>query len=290
MMIPTIIIDEHNEAFCAWRLFVERGAIEPTGNYLLHIDHHDDMECGGYDWDFNKPIASLDSARNFLDRCLGIADFIAPALWYQTFSTVHIIKNLVPKALNVERRFVRLDGDQVLLFGSYIPFIHAPEKDNPDSRYHFFDRIDGGLNDDDQFPSEGVVLDVDLDYFCWDNSLKSAPPKRMEITRSAFDEYMSDRNHPFRIVPRKFFVPQEIDGRYWLVYEEHSARNKLPTEERIIKRIDRLINYLLDRSIKPKAIDICRSSYSGYLPKERAAFVEENFVSRLASAFELKFI
>ena len=289
-MIPTVIIDEHNEAFHAWQLFIEQGAIEPTGNYLLHVDHHDDMECGGYDWDFHEPIASTESARSFIDKCLGIADFITPALWYQTFSTVHIMKNLLPKALSVERQFVRLDGDQVLLFGRYIPFIHSPEKNNPDSRYRFFERIDGGLNDDDRYPSEGVVLDVDLDYFCWDNSLKSAPPKRMEITKAAYDEYMSDRNHPFRIVPRKFLTARELDGRYWLVYEEHTARNKLPTEERIVKRIDRLIKYLLDRQIKPKAIDICRSSYSGYLPKERAEFVEREFLSRLGRLFELKFI
>ena len=289
-MIPTVIIDEHNEAFYAWRLFIEKNFIEPNGNYLLHIDHHDDMESGGYDWNFNDRIDSTDSARIFIDKCLGIADFITPALWYGMFSTVHILKNLMPKALTVEKKFVKRHGDHVLIFGRYIPFIHSDEKNKSDSCYRFFTQIEGGLNADDEYPSEGVVLDVDLDYFCWDDSLKSVPPKRMEITKEAFEEYMSDRNHPFRIVPKKLMVPQEIDGRYYMVYEEHTERNALPTEERIVKRIVRLLEYMRERSIQPKAIDICRSSYSGYLPKERAAFVEKEFLSRLGALFEMQFL
>lgn len=289
-MIPTVIIDEHNEAFYAWQLFIERNIIEPKGNYLLHIDHHDDMECGGYDWNFNDRLDSTDSARIFIDRCLGIADFIAPALWYGMFSTVHIMKNLMPLALTVERKYIRLENEQVLTFGPYIPFLHSSEKSNPDSRYRFFRRIDGGLNADDDYPTEGLVLDVDLDYFCWDDSLKSRQPKLLEITKEAFDEYISDRNHPFRIVPRKFVTVRELDGRYYLEYKENLARNKLPTEERIIKRIVRLLEYMRERSIIPKAIDICRSSYSGYLPKERASFVEKEFLMRLDALFELQYV
>ena len=41
--IPTIVIDEHNEAFVAWYKFKEQKIIDETGNYLLHVDHHDDM-------------------------------------------------------------------------------------------------------------------------------------------------------------------------------------------------------------------------------------------------------
>ncbi|MBQ5375481.1 MAG: hypothetical protein IIU45_01285, partial [Lachnospiraceae bacterium] len=64
-------------------------------------------------------------ALDFVDRALGIADFIAPTLWQGIFSTVHIMKNLVPRPLEAAEEFVRLTGGTVLTRGKYIPFIHA---------------------------------------------------------------------------------------------------------------------------------------------------------------------
>lgn len=96
--IPVYIMEEHHEAFYYWNYFIECGLIPPKHNYLLHIDHHDDMEAGGYDWDFRIPWESLEQIRTFTYEKLGIADFITPALYQGIFDTVHIMKNLLHRA------------------------------------------------------------------------------------------------------------------------------------------------------------------------------------------------
>ncbi|MBQ7704565.1 MAG: UPF0489 family protein [Selenomonadaceae bacterium] len=290
MAVPVIIVDEHHEAFWAWHFFIENNFIAQDSNYLLHVDHHDDFESGGYACNFDNLPQNFAQAKEFTYEFLGIADFIAPALYQKIFSTVHILKNLKPNPLQEENLFFRCADNHVLNWGQYIPFLHAAEKKNPDSKYKFFTKIEGGLNETDKFPAENLVLDIDLDYFCWDDSLKSVPEKRVEITAEAYADIVKNKNNPFRILPRKLLTFKEEGGRYFLVYEENLSRKPLPTEEKILQRIDRLINYFLKVKLKPAAVDICRSSYSGYLPAERAAFVEKNFLAKLGAVMDLKFL
>ena len=47
-MIPVYCMEEHHEAFYYWGLAVENGYLQKEGNTLFHIDHHDDLENGGY--------------------------------------------------------------------------------------------------------------------------------------------------------------------------------------------------------------------------------------------------
>ena len=287
--IPVILVDEHHEAFAAWHIFREQGIVPHTGNYLLHIDHHDDMECGGYDWDFTHPPQNVAEAKICLDEALGIADFIIPAVFFGLFDSVHILKNLAPVPLARQERFIFRKGCGELQCGNYIPFIHAPKKRDKDSGYRFFSRIDGGLGENDSYP-DNLVLDVDLDYFCWDDSLESAGEKKLEITADAYEELQADKNHPFRLFPRKLVKAVKQGGKYYLVYSEHLSPPPLPDEETIALRIRRLMAYLEASGVRPSGIDICRSSYSGYLPRSRAAFVEREFLTGLAGVWELEIL
>ncbi len=289
MNIPVIFVDEHHEAFVAWHLFREKGIIPAMGNYLLHIDHHDDMECGGYDWDFSLRIETAAEARQCLDRALGIADFIIPAVYYGFFSTVHILKNIQPMDVCPKEKVVFRRSESELKCWDYVPFLHAPKKKDPSSGYHFFTWINGGL-EEHPAPLGKIVLDVDLDYFCWDDSLSSVPEKRLEITAEAYEEYWADKNHPFRILPRRLLHVKADAGKYYLVYREHFLPPGLADEETIVRRIERLLAYLAASGAVPMAIDICRSSFSGYLPHDRAAFVEREFLSRLSEVMELEFL
>ena len=47
-MIPLKVIEEHNEAFSVWFDAVADGTV-PRGAVLIHVDHHDDMECNPVD-------------------------------------------------------------------------------------------------------------------------------------------------------------------------------------------------------------------------------------------------
>ena len=294
MSIPTIIIDEHNEAFYIWHYFIENNFINRTENYLLHVDHHEDMECGGYDWDFsdkNNLPENTEEAKKFTDKCLGIADFITPAIYQNIFFAVHILKNLIPAPLKIQDQYVKcLDNKFILSYGNYVPFIHSAEKNNPQSKYHFFKKIEGGLNENDIIPSDNLILDFDLDYFCWDDSLSTVDEKRLEITSEAYFDYISNKNHPFRILPRKILKIEERSGKYFIIYKENLKPRPPTSEEIIIKRIDRLMNYFVNLNLKPKAIDICRSSYSGYLPRQRAEFVEREFIKKLNKIMDLNLL
>ncbi|SEH33115.1 UPF0489 family protein [Selenomonas sp. KH1T6] len=289
MKIPVIVADEHNEAFVAWHRFKEQKIIGETGNYLLHVDHHDDMVCGGYNWDFTQLAGTTEEARRLMDQALGIADFIVPAIYQGLFSTVHILKNLRPVSLKKKEQYVCLASAKELICGDYVPFFHAAEKMNSESDYRFFSRIDGGLLGEDDLPQDGIVLDVDFDYFCWDNSLGSVPEARIEITAAAYEEFVNDRNHPFRILPKKVVNAKEQEGKYWLVYKEHLSTPQIASEETIVRRMDKLIDYLAQAKMAFRAMDVCRSSHSGYLPSSRAAFVEREFFARIQRIMELEF-
>ena len=130
-----------------------------------------------------------------------------------------------------------------------------------------------------------------MDYFCWDDSLVSVPEKRVEITKEAYEGCLADRYHPLRLLPARTVKPQVVGGgRYYLAFLEGLPRDPLPSDRLILKRIERLISYLGDQGVLPKAIDVCRSFISGYLPAEKAAFVEESFMKRLGELYPLQMV
>lgn len=290
-MIPCSVMDEHRDAYYHWFVMADRGYIPRSGNYLLHIDHHDDMMGGGYDWDLMNMPRTTDEALEFTDKCLGIADFIVPAIWQGLFANLHIVKNLMPSPSSSRDMIMNFSPQSGLNPSPFIPFLHAQaiREGNPAMRFYTF--TENGLSDCEVLEkAEHVVLDVDLDYFCWDNSLGSVPEKRLEITREAYEEYMSDRSHPFRIIPKRWFYAKEEDGRCYLVYKEAAEREPLPSEDLIEKRIDRLFRWLDKHGVVPDAIDVCRSATSGYLPAERAEFTEECFMRKLREAYPVEVI
>lgn len=288
-MIPYSVMDEHRDAYYHWFMMADRGYIPKRGNYLLHIDHHDDMMSGGYAWDMNNMPGTPEEALAFTDRCLGIADFIIPAVWQGLFDTLHIVRNLVPAPAAAREMMLAYSPQNGLAPSPYLPLLHAQAKKEGDPARRFYTVIENGLNECEYFAkAEHMVLDVDLDYFCWDNARGSVPEARIEITGEAYEEYMSDRDHPFRIIPKRWFCPVEEEGRFYLVYKEAAEREPLASEELIGKRIDRLFRWLDKCNVVPDAVDVCRSTISGYMPAERAEFTEECFIKKLHEAYPVE--
>ncbi len=272
-MIPAFIIEEHNEAFYYWHAAIEKGYIPDSGNTLFHIDHHDDLETGGYNRDFSVPFKSLEEIKKFTYEELGIADFIVPALYTGIFSRFFNMKALVPKEFQGRERFVKRLGKNVLILGEYFPFFHSSYKKEKNREYAFFSYYEGSLSETGEL--DNIVLDIDLDYFCWDDSLKSVSPKLMEITKGSYEEYMANPYHFMRILPRRLIKAKEMDGRFFIIYEEPPVYEKEADWERIEKRMERFFEWLKKERFCPKLITICRSAKSGYLPQKYAALVEE---------------
>ena len=91
-------------------------------------------------------------------------------------------------------------------------------------------------------------------------------------------------------MPKKLITAKEIAGKYYIVYKENVPADKIADEETIIGRIDRLTDYLARAKTSIRAMDVCRSSYSGYLPSSRAAFVEREFLARVRRIVDLEYL
>ena len=181
------------------------------------------------------------------------------------------------------------DGNFLEMRRAVTPQLEERAKANLE-RFRTYTYREGGLHRAGRIDAASVVLDVDLDYFCWDDSLLSVPEKRVEITKEAYEDYLADRNHPLRLLPARTVKPRVVGGKYYLAFLEGVPRDPLPSDWLISRRIDRLISCLDDQDVVPKAIDICRSSISGYLPAEKAEFVEESFMKRLGELYPLQMI
>lgn len=273
LKMPFLTMEEHHEAFYYWGLAVEKGWIAPHGNVLFHVDHHDDLTCGGYFHDFSRPFTDLEERRTFTYSHLGIADFIFPALYEGLFSHMFNMKGLVKQPFSSEEQLIRLRGKNSLEPGKYVPFLHADKRRDGADGYGFYTYHEGALSDTG--PLENVVLDIDLDYFCWDDALSTVLPKRIEITKEAYEEFSAEPYHPFRILPRALVRAEEEDGRCYLRYMEAPIEEKAADEAQIRARTDRFFDWLGRQPWEPALVTICRSAHSGYLPQDRAALVEE---------------
>lgn len=288
--IPCVMMHEHRDAYCCWTHFVNEGFIGEAGNYLLHVDHHDDYEVGLYERDLTRMPRTFSEALDFTDKELGIADFIVPALWQGMFSTFHNLKTILPASFKDRTHLLFLrNGNSLEMRRTVTPLLEERAKADPEGCRVYTYR-EGGLHHADRIDAASVVLDVDLDYFCWDDSLLSVPEKRVEITKEAYEDYLANRYHPLRLLPARTVRPRVVGGRCYLAFLEGVPRDPLPSDRLILRRIDRLISYLDDQGVFPKAIDVCRSSISGYLPAEKAAFVEESFMRRLSELYPLQMI
>lgn len=271
--IPFLILEEHHEAFYCWGLAVEKGWIAPRGNVLFHVDHHDDLSCGGYFHDFSRPFADMEERKAFTYSHLGIADFIVPALYEGLFSQMFNMKGLIKQPFASQERLIRLREKNILESVRYILFIHADKRRDGAAGYSFYTYHEGALSDTG--PLENVVLDIDLDYFCWDDTLSTVSPKRIEITGTAYEEFCTNPYHPFRILPRTIVRAEEADGRYYLRYMEASTEGNTAGEDLIRSRVERFFRWLGEQPWEPSLVTICRSVHSGYLPQDRAGLVEE---------------
>lgn len=280
--IPLYTIEEHHQAFYIWNKAIEDKIIPPCGLTLLHVDHHPDMEYGAYRGGLGALFGSLEEKRAFTYHSLGIADFIYPAIYEGIFSELVYVHNFLPILGPSEQRYISCKSDGGLMVEKLTPLLRrailAQEADQ-----RFFAYQEGGLGE--FHPVQPVVLDIDLDYFCWDDSLSTAEVKKMEITPEAYDEFVQNPLHPFRILPRALLEVQKEGKRCYLYYRESLNPEPIPAWEVVEKRIDRLISWLGKCLFRPIMIDICRSCHSGYMPLPMWKQVETDFLKKLEGVY-----
>ena len=282
-MIPLYIIEEHHEAFYIWNKATQEGILPPFGNTLLHVDHHPDFESGAYGTDFCELFSTLADMHTLTYKNLGIADFICPAIYQGIFNDVVLLQNYTPFLSKPEDKIIRLDTECVLVVEAPTLFTRSALL-NPEAQHRLFTYRTGGLG---MFHTpQTLVLDIDIDYFCWDDSLSGVADKRLEITGQAYREVTENPYHPFRLFPRAWLQPEEENGRYYLRYRGLPNPVPIPEKERIQKRINLFINWLKQNEVSPCMISLCRSRYSGYTPGSVWKELETTLLTSLAEVYD----
>ena len=288
--IPLFIIEEHNEAFLIWNYACLNKLIRPFGNTLLHVDHHPDMEYGGYRNPIPRVGESINKIKEFTYGALGIADFIYPAIYQGIFNELIFIKNIVPTLSDEEEKCIySVDGlGKNINIQNNNPLFRIKlknEKYEEDS-FGFFRYREGGLKD--PIVVQPFVLDIDIDYFCADDSLATVDEKLLEITREAYEELNENPYHPFRILPRRLITHIKKEGKYYIKYEEHCEKGKAISETKIMKKINKFQEYLINLKKQPQLIVVCRSRYSGYTNNEVWEFIDKELLKVFTNIYEVE--
>ncbi len=261
--IPVYRMEEHHEAFYIWNKAIEDGVIPSFGLTLLHVDHHPDFEMGAYRGGLEPIFGTIEEKKRFTYETLGIADFIAPAIYEGIFNEYVYVHQFYPMLSKKEER-VLIFTSQGFLQSLQVSALIRPAvlKENANHRFFFYQ--EGGIGHFS--PKQPVVLDIDLDYFCWDDSLSTGEEKIIEITKEAYEDFLSNPLHPYRILPRALVTVVQREGHYYLKCAEVFKPDPIPSGETIDKRIVRFGEWLKNENIHPALIDICRSCHSGYTP------------------------
>lgn len=294
--IPLIVMEEHKEAYYAWHLFADRGDIPPYDNILLHVDHHEDNIGGVYNIDMDALPKNLEYSKYLSYEEFGIANFILPAIYERMFTKMICIMNFgtdveyqtayyehrCNEVEGVKKYFLdRIDSDA--LDEGLKREIKDGEEKHIVCNIRSASCFRGGLGDYGSF-QRPVVLDIDLDYFCWSNTLKDGTRRIVEITEDAWRKIRENTYDGFRLTPILDVQLLEIDGKYYLELVKQSVfyeKDEEVTTEILKERLDKFFSYLDNQKFIPAVIDVCRSRISGYLNKDFFPWIENEVLRRL---------
>lgn len=304
LAIPLVIMEEHKEAYYFWHWFVEKGFINERDNILLHVDHHPDDIGALFSFDPDILPQSLSYSKYLSYELLGIANFIVPAVYEGLFTTWVAVLDYGSKVKYYKgyvghRKVTAPDSSIHHILDTGVASLQNREHFAETKARHLisnlrgYDRYEGGLGYYTDWSSAKVVLDIDLDYFCWDDQLTSAAPERVEITFDAWKELLNNTYNPFRIMPVVRTEMEVKDGKYYLKFSKDmeimaskTKTNKMDVE----KRLDAFFAWLKSQKMQPAAIDICRSRLSSYLDTDYFPWIEEEVLKRLGELYPVQIV
>ncbi len=287
-IIPTFIIEEHHEAFIIWNYAIQQGLIHPSNNILFHVDEHSDMGSPR----FNKSILSLNGGisevKDFTYNELGIAGFIVPAVYKNIINKVYWIRQKHAKRRTV-KMFVRSynrAGKKLIMGKEKVIDQKKKVTTNIDKKnFTYFHRTI------EQIPHcKNVILDVDIDYFSSVTNPNELEELYIEITKNEYNSFISNKYHRLHYVGIQNIQAIIRNNKYYYVFNNYEEvyPDKLTVDENTIEeRINKFINILIGKKIEPAIINICRSRFSGYTPKEQLNFIESNLLEQLNNIYSI---
>lgn len=279
--VPTVVVEEHHEAFYLWHYAIDAGWLQPTGNVLLHIDEHHDL------WRpyLTRSIASLKTLADigrFTYQDLRIGNFICPAIWEGIFDSMFWMRYGYDKSAEAQLWSIWPKDNQELEF---IARMHRPADNLAVPRNAMTMKVVSLGPRDRLRPDHSFVLDVDLDYFACNK--KPDWKLEVEITAAAYAEFHSNPYHVLRL-PSDRVLAKKRNGSHFLVFNGMSGGGDDATVASVDERIALFSEYLSAVETAPRLICICRSVYSGYTPRRLATYIEESVLKVLSDRFSLQ--
>lgn len=288
-MIPTFILEEHNEAYLIWKYALKKNLIKSRENTLLHFDEHADMGAPKLNTNMNGLNGNLRRVADFTYKELNIANFIVPAIYNDIFNKVYWIKQQHSK---VHKRghllYVRSYGkkEQKLVTNRMTIFTKYKHrlKELRDSivRYRYYK-----YHVKDIVKMKNVCLDIDLDFFsCNQDPLDKK--LAIEISKREYDNYKSDPYHRIKFFDFGRVEAVKKGDQYYYYLNDYLFKDASPIKVQndvILKRIEEVTETMIRKKIRPQIITICRSRFSGYTPSDQWEFIENTLLEKLNSGF-----
>ena len=288
-MIPIYVFDEHNEAFYFWHEAKKDGFLnEPTD--LFHVDAHHDMgrpepfQKSLYFPDDSPPNGYLNYFQDFARSELNIGNYIFPAVLCGLIRNVYFI---FPPWRNCKTRRKKMNVCSVFGEGKILKYNLRIDK-KPDPRifraYPDLTHFNFSMQEIEKIPqNRKMILDIDLDYFACSDTVTNRIRYELEITKDQFlqkEVFLQGNTLPFSGLEFGF---AEKDERFYVAVGLKKVRDRshLPDHEEIESEIGRVVDTFRSKKIRPVVITLCRSSVSGYCPKEYAQFIEQKLIERL---------
>jgi hypothetical protein len=283
MDIPTVIIEEHHEAYIVWCYAIQNGIIAETENTLIHVDEHSDMAVPRLNLSLNELNGDLDKIKKFTYNELGIGSFIVPAIYKGIFNSIYWIKIYPPKVIS-EKMFIRSynKGGKKLIKG------HLKESNKNEDRKDYNYYLSSLENIQDLHCSN-VILDIDIDYFSSVTRPNDEQEIYIEITEKEYSNFINNKYHRLNFYCQRIEAGKKDDKFYYVLNNYNEIYpDKLTVEPKEIqKRIDHFIKLLGKIQIEPSLIILCRSIFSGYTPRNQASFIESELISKLKQLYHI---
>lgn len=287
--IPVFLFEEHHEAFFVWHYSLLNKLIPKNNNTLLHIDEHSDFSIPLFNYSIHSLNSNLRDIYDFTRNELTIANFIVPAVYQGIFDRV----DWLYQSNNEGKETERLMAVHSYKGAGTMMRINTNCQEDPMIFFKpgFKKLVMKILQTNDNFiNSPSVVLDIDLDYFSC-NPAHLYYQGKVEITEQEFNSFNGNEHHFLRFSLGSGIKCKVENGKYYLIFsspELEGMNSKLKvSEDEILDRIDRFIDFLKNNQVQPAMIDICRSRLSGFTPEDQCEFIEKNLLEKLSSLYPL---
>ncbi len=290
-VIPTYLFDEHNEAYYFWHRAHHEGYFNKALD-IFHVDAHNDMAKlqklqNSLYWKEADDDDYLARYHKIAYREMSIANFIIPAVLNNLVRNIYFI---YPGWRKFARKQTRTNVATAFGEGNVLKHgINVPDSEKTKLEFTYPDLTEYGyvMTDVERIPgNRNVILDIDLDYFACTDSITNRMSFELLITADQYQnrEKFIDENPALRYSSLEIGFEKRAEAFVATVqFKKLDDKEHLPTESEIKREVDKLCQTLVDKSIQPAVITICRSCISGYCPPDYFQMIEDYVLQKLQS-------